>query len=60
MLSGSAAICSDFLARGDRLSLSGWRDRSAALAEFVGRVKSAGQRRTYDCVVGVSGGVDSS
>ena len=57
---GQCNYCSEFLARWDRLSLPGRRDQSAALAEFVGQVKSAGQRRTYDCVVGVSGGVDSS
>ena len=35
-------------------------DRDARLAELVDRMKKAGRGRTYDCVIGLSGGVDSS
>lgn len=34
--------------------------RARLLAETIRRIKSAGTGRTYDCVVGLSGGVDSS
>lgn len=33
---------------------------SAALASLVERIKRAGQGRDYDCLIGVSGGVDST
>jgi N-acetyl sugar amidotransferase len=32
----------------------------AALAAFVGRLKSAARRKNHDCVIGLSGGVDST
>ena len=32
----------------------------AHMREMADRVKAAGRGRTYDCIVGVSGGVDSS
>lgn len=32
----------------------------AALAELVARIKAAGRGREYDCIIGVSGGVDST
>ena len=31
-----------------------------ALSQLVERMKSAGRRREYDCIIGVSGGVDST
>jgi len=31
-----------------------------ALAEVVGRIKAGGRRKPYDCIIGLSGGVDSS
>jgi N-acetyl sugar amidotransferase len=34
--------------------------RARELAEFVAAVKASGKGKRYDCVVGVSGGVDSS
>jgi N-acetyl sugar amidotransferase len=34
--------------------------RSGELAEFVERIKEAGEGKPYDCIIGISGGVDSS
>ena len=34
--------------------------RESALAALADRIRNAGRRRDYDCVVGVSGGVDST
>ncbi len=51
--------CSDFLKQIQRLTYQGTasdRDRE----QLVDRIRSAGKGRDYDCVVGVSGGVDSS
>jgi N-acetyl sugar amidotransferase len=51
--------CTEMLARG--LSLVSTGTQSAArLAPFVETVKRSGRGRRYDCVVGLSGGVDSS
>src|SRR5687768_2022453 len=33
---------------------------SAVLARLVDRIKNAGKGREYDCIIGVSGGVDST
>ena len=35
-------------------------ERSDELAAVVERIKTAGRRKPYDCVIGISGGVDSS
>jgi len=35
-------------------------DRSVYLEELVARIRSAGTGRPYDCIIGVSGGVDST
>ena len=57
---GVCSYCTDFLRRsGGLLSKDPallQRDRDA----FVARVKKQGEGKRYDCVVGVSGGVDSS
>lgn len=34
--------------------------RQAALEQLVGDIKAAGHNRDYDCIIGVSGGVDST
>ncbi len=34
--------------------------RQAALEQLVGEIKAAGHNRDYDCIIGVSGGVDST
>lgn len=57
---GVCNFCTEFLARvGEELnSVSELRQR--ALDDLVKKIKVAGKRNKYDCVVGVSGGVDSS
>jgi N-acetyl sugar amidotransferase len=35
-------------------------NREMALQQLVGEIKTAGQGQAYDCVIGVSGGVDST
>jgi N-acetyl sugar amidotransferase len=51
--------CRDF----DRISRDSWfpNDEGAArLQDIVSRIKVDGHRKEYDCVIGLSGGVDSS
>lgn len=50
--------CTDYL--GNRINGVKPDTSGRALAELMDRVKRAGRGRKYDCVVGVSGGVDSS
>jgi N-acetyl sugar amidotransferase len=56
---GVCSYCTDFLTRLDaaRRKVS---DSQAHADDFVAQVKADGKGRDYDCVVGVSGGVDSS
>ena len=57
---GQCNFCTDFLVDwNERLSPTEV-NRSEALVAFIDRVKESGRGRAYDCVVGVSGGVDSS
>lgn len=47
----------------DRVSesrLAGGNQRESRLEALLERIKAAGKKRDYDCVVGVSGGVDST
>jgi len=36
------------------------RERAAALSRLVAKIKNEGSNKEYDCVIGVSGGVDST
>ena len=36
------------------------REGKAALEQLTGKIKKAGSNREYDCIIGVSGGVDST
>ncbi len=57
---GICIYCTEFLRRSGAV-LDGDSDaKRAALETIVKRIKAAGKRSRYDCVVGVSGGVDSS
>jgi N-acetyl sugar amidotransferase len=57
---GACNFCADFLRRcGPALNVDPAR-REQALQDLVARVKAGGKGKRYDCVVGVSGGVDSS
>ncbi len=57
---GRCNYCSDMLARSSSVLFASTVEREARRGELVERVKQAGKGRRYDCIVGVSGGVDSS
>lgn len=57
---GVCNYCSEFLQRSGGLIHEDAAHRRARLEDFISRVKAAGQGKRYDCVIGVSGGVDSS
>lgn len=57
---GVCNFCAEFLARFDQMSHQPPGLNKAKLESFVAKVKDAGKGRPYDCIVGVSGGVDSS
>jgi N-acetyl sugar amidotransferase len=57
---GHCNYCNDMLARSRALLTATAEQRARDLDEFVQRVKRAGRGQRYDCIVGVSGGVDSS
>jgi N-acetyl sugar amidotransferase len=44
----------------DQVLLNSSERRKELLHQLIGKVKSAGKGKAYDCIVGVSGGVDSS
>ena len=52
-------FCSDYIKK-FRMPLEGEIQNEQALESFVSKVKKQGRGKPYDCVVGVSGGVDSS
>jgi N-acetyl sugar amidotransferase len=54
---GRCNYCSNFLIK---LSRKNTVTNSNELEIFLNRIKRYGKRRDYDCIVGVSGGVDSS
>ena len=57
---GVCSYCTEFLSK-SRHVLTRERDaRKGELAAFVATVKARGKGKPYDCVIGVSGGVDSS
>jgi N-acetyl sugar amidotransferase len=58
---GNCNFCSEFLERSGQFLQHGGNFESArALSALVDRLKEEGKGKQYDCVVGVSGGVDSS
>jgi len=56
---GVCNYCSDFTVVLDKARLS-VADSIAAKDQFIAKVKESGRGKQYDCIVGVSGGVDSS
>ncbi len=57
---GNCNFCEDFLGR---LKKTIWKDQALKdkeLTELIAAIKDAGKGKAYDCIVGVSGGVDSS
>lgn len=57
---GICNYCAEFLQRSGGLIHEDATIRQTRLDHFISRVKAAGQGKRYDCVIGVSGGVDSS
>lgn len=57
---GICNFCEDFLVETHRFVPQAPEERDAALAALVADVKAQGKGKKYDCIVGVSGGVDSS
>lgn len=55
---GTCNHCNDFLKARARLPKAG--EREQRLAALVDEIKQAGRGKPYDCIVGVSGGVDST
>lgn len=55
---GRCNHCTDYLDRLTHLAYQPGKSETE-LKAVVGRIKAAGRRKEYDCVVGVSGGVDS-
>jgi N-acetyl sugar amidotransferase len=57
---GHCSYCTRFLQTCEHVLRPNEAERSRKLRELVSGVKRNGRGRKYDCVVGVSGGVDSS
>lgn len=57
---GVCSFCTEFLSRSGGLLTAASEEKKARLDAFVQVVKQKGQGKPYDCIVGVSGGVDSS
>lgn len=57
---GLCNYCSDFLSQSGHILYQNTKIKSDKLNDFVASIKAHGKGRAYDCVVGISGGVDSS
>lgn len=57
---GVCNFCTEYLELCKHVLDDSAEQKEARLREFIDKVKGAGRGKTYDCVVGVSGGVDSS
>ena len=51
--------CTEFLERSSHIIHEDLADKEARLNKLVEMVKASGKGKPYDCIVGVSGGVDS-
>jgi len=58
--SGTCSFCSEFEARAGRFLSPNREKRQQKLEALLGELRARGKGRPYDCIVGVSGGVDSS
>ena len=58
--SGICNYCSEFLEQSSHIIHEEPASKDLRLRELVAQVKDAGRGKPYDCIVGVSGGVDSS
>ena len=57
---GTCNFCTDFLNRSSHIIYENAEDKLIRLQKLVDLVKLSGKNKPYDCIVGVSGGVDSS
>lgn len=57
---GVCNYCTQFLLRSKDVIHQNTTDKQAEMAAFLAKVKADGKGKPYDCIVGVSGGVDSS
>ena len=57
---GVCNFCTEFLTQSDYVMNRDQAKKKQELDSFVSKVKQAGKNKRYDCIVGVSGGVDSS
>lgn len=57
---GVCSYCTEFLEQWGHVLTQTPAEREQEREAFVARVKAAGRGKRYDCVVGISGGVDSS
>ena len=57
---GVCHFCTDFLRKQTPVLHKSDTVRSAEMQELIDRIKHAGRRKRYDCIVGISGGIDSS
>ncbi len=57
---GVCNYCTEFLERSSHVIFQNPETRRKELEDLVRRIKKDGEGKRYDCVVGVSGGVDSS
>ncbi len=57
---GVCSICTEFLARSHEILNKSDQQKEQELGLLIKKIKAAGVGKPYDCIVGVSGGVDSS
>ncbi|MDD4836465.1 MAG: N-acetyl sugar amidotransferase [Dethiosulfovibrio sp.] len=57
---GVCNYCTEFLSRSSKVLFKEPEARKKELDAFVAKVKKDGKGKPYDCIIGVSGGVDSS
>jgi N-acetyl sugar amidotransferase len=51
--------CQEFISRTSKLSYQGISS-DISFAEIIAKIKKKGHKKEYDCVIGISGGIDSS
>lgn len=57
---GQCNYCTDFIKRYSVLQHKAHAQKEKELTTFVQQVKESGKNKRYDCIIGLSGGVDSS
>jgi N-acetyl sugar amidotransferase len=57
---GECNYCNEFLDRSHNVIFNDRINQDMTLKHFIYKIKGNGKKKKYDCIVGVSGGVDSS